>query len=1720
MSRAPDNLAKNTQRKRQPTSIPLETENLAEKKGPPHTALTPSSPADVEFVKSSLQRLELENLLILFPEHTESVNTPPNQHEELLIQSVQNCLQLERVRRANDQVAIKRPLRSVLLLSSTKRNALRFHHLFSSHAELRTASHGTQQIPSECPLNPLLADYDVVLTKPEYALRHAHRHTLNLRRTSFLIIDQAEDAGIRSHPASQFIRDFYRALPHSRRPRILALSRVNLTRLMLYPVEYNLMSRSCSGRSHDVLWSPCYGTSSRSAQGGLIDVETVTYHSLHGDSNDIHHQNQETHPQTRMPGTLEHDEFSLLERETGNLGVALFLKGSQRRKIRGRNRRVRMLSTRNASRATLRDDDFVGTSDKVLYLIRELQFVYACSTKSHQVSVVIHAGHPTVACALCELLHSIPKFRPLNIRMVLGKIKPELHQISSLPSAFAGQWQGEETDDEEVSGLAAGTVHILIVANTYFVQGGVQRPLPPTPLVIRFDGSVPDPSADGGGGRCRVIVFKKRRPYNADLDGGYQRGLTQNGSHRGRAKVSRNDKSGKVIDLTDDDHEHDQSTKRNNGPIESGRNRNALSFPRRREVRGSTPHAIIGEPHPVIDHKRKSQMLQSGQSCEDERRAFHCRPPPPLMGPDSDSNLISYQYSVRLYDRIPSNLSTPIPGSFRRCGIEDFVILFSQKLSDDDLVICLEDSILGTGSSLSVSGYARFLYHGSVSLSPEQLRQAREYSAIVFPFLINGVHSSHFVWEADMSFDRPVQNGTGRTYCRMYLFLPARERNLRDPKAANQVHETPGTKKGSCATGDAESDTVIVYKEILRKYFELHEPNSEELDLNCSMEIDWNIVQTVVALEDKEVRNEEGRKMESLRPEHHKQLEASLLYSSNASEFCLLSGTLHENLCPLSQIYRSRRFPLHEDGTIALHDDLVHLVNVHMDEETLTKQAEVVKRATKTGTTSVELIDLTKNASGDREKGESKIIERDPEDDELSSNKKLSPVKWCQKRNQFVHDDTERPKKRLRTNGQFSSMKRFNARRNVMKKRKFWVGDVHYSVETYFKKYYPQELRYLTQPLLTAVVPKSMQLVDMFDVLQGMSLRQVCERHVSRTSDVRLLIPELCRRHPMSVGTLFLPPLAVLMEHHLSICDFREFLFRTSGMKCDHSLLMRAVTSKTVSSVANYERLEFLGDALLKLSTTVRLFTRFPHTSEGGMHFRRKDIVCNARLCQIGEKLGLFNYCKFRKESPGEWKPPGTDVAGRIQMITEKGLADVVEAVCGAYFIHGSSSVNSDALASETVTLDENGSSENWVIDLCESSDEEEGAEDKPREERKGDSTNDAKDEPVLIDPESLEKHQGTNSNHPFSAISVEKGYVCGYKLLESLSVFEDKEPTHSEMLLAAAHAMHLQGTPPPTEMSPAAFPYDDRLVNPIKPWEEHFGIIEKNIGYVFKRRPLLICALTHSSYHSHKSKAHADLETFQRLEFLGDAIADFFVVRYLYEMYPELDPGKLTDLKSNVVSNEAFARTSITLGLHNFLYINNEKLAQDVQLFAGTVGQDLTQEDELGGHGTYKRNLGELAAPKILGDVFESIIGAVYVDSGLRHAWRVCMNLLRDSLRINADPSRDDMHPVHELSEMVLKVWKLARGPLYDPVKRVRFGNLKVVAVYILGEKIAIGKGSKWKRARLQAAVKALKRLRSAEDDPNGDGAKLKALLQERSIQLLLREKRGRELHRTTEER
>src|SRR5438105_6874942 len=128
-------------------------------------------------------------------------------------------------------------------------------------------------------------------------------------------------------------------------------------------------------------------------------------------------------------------------------------------------------------------------------------------------------------------------------------------------------------------------------------------------------------------------------------------------------------------------------------------------------------------------------------------------------------------------------------------------------------------------------------------------------------------------------------------------------------------------------------------------------------------------------------------------------------------------------------------------------------------------------------------------------------------------------------------------------------------------------------------------------------------------------------------------------------------------------------------------------------------------------------------------------------------------------------------------------------------------------------------------------------------------------------------------------------------------------------------------------------------------------GILEEcqnSIGYRFRQPELLRAALTHAS------GANTRLSSNERLEFLGDAVLGLVCVDQLYQRFPELQEGDLTKIKSVVVSRRTCARISKTLNLGDYLFL---------------------------GRGMHIHT----AVPaNMLADVYESLVGAMYLDGGL----------------------------------------------------------------------------------------------------------------------------------------
>ncbi|KAJ3287150.1 Dicer-like protein 1 [Borealophlyctis nickersoniae] len=199
---------------------------------------------------------------------------------------------------------------------------------------------------------------------------------------------------------------------------------------------------------------------------------------------------------------------------------------------------------------------------------------------------------------------------------------------------------------------------------------------------------------------------------------------------------------------------------------------------------------------------------------------------------------------------------------------------------------------------------------------------------------------------------------------------------------------------------------------------------------------------------------------------------------------------------------------------------------------------------------------------------------------------------------------------------------------------------------------------------------------------------------------------------------------------------------------------------------------------------------------------------------------------------------------------------------------------------------------------------------------------------------------------------------------------------------------------------------------------------IEARIGYSFKNPDLLVEALTHPS-----SLGPVGLGAcYQRLEFLGDAVLNYLTMRHLYSLYPALDPGGLTDLRSELVNNQFLACISCAQALPKHMEHMSGGLAKALEMFGSRLEacmQETTDVPDQNREASNDNAGGSPAAadgqatppsdrdmdasplfwndlplaPKAAGDLYEALLGAVVVDSefDVEPAWKVIQHTLLD---------------------------------------------------------------------------------------------------------------------------
>ncbi|MGI8820940.1 MAG: ribonuclease III [Chthoniobacterales bacterium] len=221
---------------------------------------------------------------------------------------------------------------------------------------------------------------------------------------------------------------------------------------------------------------------------------------------------------------------------------------------------------------------------------------------------------------------------------------------------------------------------------------------------------------------------------------------------------------------------------------------------------------------------------------------------------------------------------------------------------------------------------------------------------------------------------------------------------------------------------------------------------------------------------------------------------------------------------------------------------------------------------------------------------------------------------------------------------------------------------------------------------------------------------------------------------------------------------------------------------------------------------------------------------------------------------------------------------------------------------------------------------------------------------------------------------------------------------------------------------------------------------LEERIGHKFRNSLLLAEALTHPSLGHETQRHHFDN---QRLEFLGDAVLQLLITEHLYGLFPRAAEGKLTKLRSRLVSREALRGHAQRLELGQYLMMGRGEEASG--------GRQRTST---------------------LADAFEALLGAIYLDTDLETARRFVLTLAAEDLaQLEVEPM--DVNPKGNLQELLQAI--SPRSPAYELLSECGPEHEKTFVVRVLWEGTVLGEGSgrSKKQAETAAALAAMQQRR-----------------------------------------
>ncbi len=224
---------------------------------------------------------------------------------------------------------------------------------------------------------------------------------------------------------------------------------------------------------------------------------------------------------------------------------------------------------------------------------------------------------------------------------------------------------------------------------------------------------------------------------------------------------------------------------------------------------------------------------------------------------------------------------------------------------------------------------------------------------------------------------------------------------------------------------------------------------------------------------------------------------------------------------------------------------------------------------------------------------------------------------------------------------------------------------------------------------------------------------------------------------------------------------------------------------------------------------------------------------------------------------------------------------------------------------------------------------------------------------------------------------------------------------------------------------------------------KENIAALEKKLMYHFKRKSLLRMSLTHRSY-AHES-SQDNMENNERLEFLGDSVLDLVISHLLMERYPNNSEGFLSKCLASLINEKTLAKMARSMQLGETLILGKG------ELLTGGRNKD-----------------------SILADAFEAIIGAIYLDGGLKPAFKVIKKQFLPLIDGNIQfiDYKTQLQEIAQQAHRVIPNYKLLNQSGKDHERVFE------ISVIINGKVMGRGKGKNKKEAEQRAAKLALDKI------------------------------------------